>query len=584
MASLAAPEAAPAGGGSRTATLAGAAAAARWVLACVRWFDAGAPWRLALLEAAPPLVPAVAFLALLVVWLRARGPALRGEPLSRAALASLLLVVALAVLFRLPFVVHTAATGITPDGTVYGSVAIRLQQGAERLVFLPSQPYGGTLKSHLAAPLMSLLDPARVFAVVSVAFYALFVAGLYRLTLGLFGGRAALLAGLYAAFSPVSLTRYSLNNDGTYIEVLALGTWALWLAARWTDDGGRRPLLVLTAGLLLGVAFWCHIFTVIHLATVGLAIVLFGGRRAPRSLAAFALGTALGALPALLWNAANDWQSFGYFVPGKARGIEDGGAGAVLGGLGSKVGAMVTGDWPVLMGYDLGYGPPVDGLLLALGWLGTAAAVFAVARAARAAARTRSRPLGVLLLFVASTLVVVALALPHVPGNPRYLVCLMSVLPAFLAEAVAAGRRRLVLFVLVAGSALASLAQLPDSARVDARWREFVASLEREPVRYCYTDFHLATRINFLSGEKVVCSAKLGPITTEYFLDYRSRVEAAPEAALIPVNRTAAGRLERRLDALGVPHERRDWMKPVLLPARKVDPGELFPGREFPAR
>jgi hypothetical protein len=190
----------------------------------------------------------------------------------------------------------------------------------------------------------------------------------------------------------------------------------------------------------------------------------------------------------------------------------------------------------------------------------------------------------VLLLFVALTLVVVALALPHVPGNPRYLVCLMSVLPAFLAEAFAAGRRRLVLFALVAGSALASLAQLPDSARADARWREFVASLEREPVRYCYTDFHLATRINFLSGEKVVCSAKLGPITTEYFLDYRSRVEAAPEAALIPVNRTAAGRLERRLDALGVSHERREWMKPVLLPARKVDPEELFPGREFPAR
>ena len=50
-------------------------------------------------------------------------------------------------------------------------------------------------------------------------------------------------------------------------------------------------------------------------------------------------------------------------------------------------------------------------------------------------------------------------------------------------------------------------------------------------MRFCYTDFHLATRINFLSGEKVICSAKLGPITTEYFLDYRSRVEAATEAA-----------------------------------------------------
>ena len=54
------------------------------------------------------------------------------------------------------------------------------------------------------------------------------------------GPRAALLAGLYAAFSPPFLTRYSLSNDGNYVEVLALGTWALWLAARWTREGGSR--------------------------------------------------------------------------------------------------------------------------------------------------------------------------------------------------------------------------------------------------------------------------------------------------------------------------------------------------------
>jgi hypothetical protein len=497
--------------------------------------------------------------------------------------AGLLLVVGLAVLARLPFVAHGSAAGITPDGTVYGSVALRLHAGTERLVFLPSQPYGGTLKSHLAVPMMGVMDPARAFALVSVAFYAVFVAGLHRLTFRLFGGRAALLAGVYAAFAPVSVTRYSLNNDGTYIEVLALGVWALWLVVRWTEEPGSRPLLVLAAGLLLGVAFWCHIFGVIHLAVATLVIVLFGGRRAPRCLAALASGWALGAAPALLWNAANGWVSFEYFVPGKARGIE-GGAPALLAGLGPKVVAMVTGDWPLLMGYDLGYEPPLDGLLRALGWLGVAAAVVAVGRATRAAVKGRCRPLAVLLLFVATTLAVVTVALSHVPGNPRYLVCLMAVLPAFIAEAFGRGWRRLVFFVLVAGSAVASLAQLPGAARADARWRQFVAELEAEPVRFCYTDFHLATRINFLSGEKVVCSAKLDPITTEYFLDYRAWVEAAPQAALIPVNRTAAARLERRLGDLGLAYERRDWMKPVLLPSRKVDPEELFPGREFPAR
>ena len=91
--------------------------------------------------------------------------------------------------------------------------------------------------------------------------------------------------------------------------------------------------------------------------------------------------------------------------------------------------------------------------------------------------------------------------------------------------------------------------------------------------------------MNFLSGESVVCSAKLGPTTTEYFFDYRRQVEAAPAAALVAVNGANAEKLERRLERLGVTYERKELMKPVLLRlSRKVDPEELFPDREFPLR
>jgi len=93
------------------------------------------------------------------------------------------------------------------------------------------------------------------------------------------------------------------------------------------------------------------------------------------------------------------------------------------------------------------------------------------------------------------------------------------------------------------------------------------------------------TKISFLSEEHLTCSSKLGPILTEYFFEYRQRVEAAPDAALVAVNTTAAEKLERRLERLGVTYERRDLMKPVLLRlSRKVDPSELFPDREFPWR
>jgi hypothetical protein len=570
-------------------TLVGAAAALLWVAACVRWFDVAAPLRPAPLAATPPLPLLAAALLAAVAWLRGRRAALAGAPLGSAA-PGLLLVLALAFFFRLPVAVGGAGAAVTPDGALSGIVALRVADGAERLVFVPHVPYSGSLKSHLTAPLTLVMDPARAFALVSVLFYVAYVAGLFRLALLVAVPRVALLAGLYAAFGPAFLTRYSLSNDGNYVEVLALGTWALWLAARWTRENEARPHLALTAGLLLGLAFWCHILAIVHLLALAAVVALAGRRAAPRSLLALGAGWALGYAPGWLWNLANGWLSFRYLLPGEARAGETGLA-AVATGLGDKFRLMLVDHAPVLMAYDTGYGPAVSGLLASLAWLGVAAALFSAARASRRAWRERSWPLATLLLFAATNLALALVALPHVPGNPRYVLFLMSVVPVFLADALGVGPPRgtragpAVLLVLIATGAAASFAHVPPTLRQDERWRRFVAEMESEGVRHCYTDFHLATRINFLSRERIVCSAKLGPTTTEYFFEYRERVERAPEAAFVAVNRTSAGRLEARLSGLGVAYERRDLMKPVLLRlSRKVDPEELFPGRAFPLR
>jgi hypothetical protein len=604
--SLPASDPSPRGWADR-AGFSGAAAAALWVAFSVRWFDVAAPWRPALLAAVPPLALLAGTGLAAGLWLRGRWRTLAGPPLGPAAPA-LLLLLALAFFFRLPVVVGGAGATVTPDGALSGIVALHVADGSGREVFVPQVPYSGSLKSHLTAPLALVVDPARAFALVSVLFYLAYVAGLFRLALLVAGRRAAVLAGLYAAFSPAFVTRYSLSNDGNYVEVLALGTWALWLAARWTRETDARPRLALAAGLLLGLGFWCHILAVIHLASLvalfGAAAVIPrifgpGGRRgtpdAPgflsvaRSLLALGSGWAIGYVPGWLWNLANGGESFHYLLPGEARAGETGPAGlaAVTAGLGEKLRLMVTDHWPVLMGYDPGYGPVVDAALVFLSWLGVAAALLAAAGAARRAWRERSWPLASLLLFAATNLAIALVGLPHVPGNPRYILFLMSVVPVWLADAFGEGPlwRRLVLAALIATGALASFAQVPPTLRQDAKWREFVADMERDGVRFCYTDFFMATRVNFLSRERIVCSAKLGPITTEYFFEYRDRVEKAPEAAFIAVNRVSAGRLERRLQDLGVGYQRRDLMKPVLLHlSRKVDPEELFPGRTFPMR
>jgi hypothetical protein len=138
---------------------------------------------------------------------------------------------------------------------------------------------------------------------------------------------------------------------------------------------------------------------------------------------------------------------------------------------------------------------------------------------------------------------------------------------------------------LVAFGAVTSLAQAPGALRADAQWRGFVAAMQEAGVRFCHSDFYLAAKVNFLSREAVVCSAKLGPTTTEYFLDYRARAEAAPDAALVAVNTAQAGKLERRLERAGIGYQRLDLMKPVLLRfSRPVDPALLFPDRDFPVR
>jgi hypothetical protein len=553
---------------------AGAGAGLLWALLCLRWFDVGARFRPAWLQALPPALLALAALALLGLWLwRVSGDLRWSRERDRRGL---LLVVGLAILFRLPLAMQGAAAYTTSDGALSGIVALRLREGVERLVFVPHVPYSGSLKSHLTAVLAVFVDMPRAFCLASVLFYALFVAAVHRLAERSAGRGAALAAGLYAAFAPTFVTQYSLSNDGNYVEVLALGTLALWLAVRWIEEPAHRATLALLAGLLLGLAAWCHILAVIHVAAVGLVLLVPAGLRAAASLLRLGLGVALGYAPGLVWNAANGWESLRYLLPGGQRvGASDG-----LGPA-DRAWRMVTDHWPVLMGYDPGYPAAIDRVVAGLAFVGVVAGIVAFVAAREGPASVRR----VLLVFTALNLAVAFFALPHLDGNPRYLLFLAAPIAVFLGHVLHRGSLRLLLAVLVAFGALGSLGQAASKLAEDGAWRGFVARLQDEGVRSCYSDFFTATRINFLSGERTICSAKLGPIRTEYFYDYRERVEAAPEAALVAANHPYAAKVERRLGRLGVTWERRELLKPVLLRlSRKVDPEELFPGTPFPYR
>lgn len=576
------------GSGTRARRAAMIVAALAWVLLCVRWFDAAAPLRPAILGAVPPFVLALLLLGSLAAMGGARAPASPGREWDRG----LLLVVALAILFRLPMAWAGSAGYVTADGALSGLMALDVRDGRAHDVFVPHVPYSGSLKAHVTAPLAALVDPARAFALVSLLFYAAFVAALYRLAAetGLASGRereasAAVAAGLYAAFSPAFVTRYSLSNDGNYVEVLALGTWALVLARRWAREGAGRERRAFAIGLLIGLAFWCHILAVIPAAAIAVFLLVESPRDAlTRALPSGVLGFVLGDLPGLLWNAVNGWDSFAYLRPGAVAATRDPSSAGGMGLL-AKAGALVSDHLLVLLGYDFGYPPALDHLLKAMAMVALASVGLGLVRVLRPPPGEPGRPWRLVLLFTAANLALALLALPYIPGNPRYLLFLMASLPLFLAEGLGGRAGRVVLAVLVAGGAIASWAQAIPTLASDRHWRAFVRALQDEGVRDCYSDFYLATKIDFLSGETVTCSAKLGPTTTEYFFRFRETVDAAPEAALVAVNVTAADKLARRLDRLGVTYERRDLMKPVLLRlSRKVGPEELFPDRDFPLR
>ena len=560
------------GAAERRAAVAGFVAAAAWIVLCARWFDG--PHRGAMLLRIPPALLALALLVAALAWLFARRVPLAGM-MATASPGNLGLAVALAFAFRLPLAWRGAAGYVTADGALSGIVASRIRDGLEHLVFVPHVPYSGSLKSHLAAALGHVVDLPRAYALVSVLFYCLFVAAAFLLAERAWRrSDLALAAGVYLAFAPAFVTRYSLSNDGNYVEVLALGSAALLAVVAWDEDRANRTLPVV-AGLLLGLAFWSHILAVMHAAAAAL-FLLGAGRAALPALLRVLGGFALGYTPGLLWNGANGGESFRYLLPAGTL-VE----GAVPTPFHQKAWGLLSDHAVVLAGYDPGYRGAADFAL----WI---AAIAALAAAAWVAARRRSAgtpALRAVLLLALVNLLVAAAALPHIPGNPRYLLFSILTVTVLLARLAAERWGRPLLVVLVIAGALGSWAQAPGTLRADGEWRRFVADLEAAGVRWCYTDFYLATKINFLSGERVVCSAKLGPTTTEYFFDYRAAVDAAPAAALIAVNTTAVTKLERRLDRLGVTYERRDLMKPVLLGlSRKVDPREIFPGRDFPLR
>lgn len=451
-------------------------------------------------------------------------------------------------------------------------------------IYAPGFPYEGTLKPQLTALLGRLLPGAGtplLYAVSSHLFYLIWTLAVMLLARDVGGLRAALVAGLFMAVPPRFLMAFSLNNVGQYPEVNAFG--ALGLALLVTD----RALLL--PGFLIGLAVWQQLLGVYFVVVAAVAIAFTPGWRRPAPLARALAGFLAGSYPVWAWNAAHGWATFDFFRRGGKE------PAARMAGIPDRLAQTVSLSFPKMFGLtDAGVPGAVATLLgLALPLL-VLIMLWARRREAREGRGRRA-------VFLVGVLFVVVLGVFCASKfsyrglrRPRYLI------PIYTSTAVALGwgldalARRSRLAAAAAALSVVSLDAvglvpwLRGRAPVAAADDAFLRKASELGIRTGYTGFWIGPRFSFLSEGRLVLSGELGPDVSWVHPAHAERVRTEGPDALVVDEPDLALALERRLDLLGVRHERADVSGLTILHhlSRRVRLEELvgYDAEEAPPR
>jgi hypothetical protein len=491
---------------------------------------------------------------------------------------------AVAIASRLPFL--AGAYGLfSSDAAVQGVMALHILEGKHHPVFLYHWSYIGSIKAHLTA-LATLFsgEPVLSFAAAAVLMFGAFAAGVFALARTVLPRAESVVAALYVIAGPGFLTAWASHNEGNYTDVMVMGTAMLILGARMVTETDGRVRRAFWMGVLGGLAFWTHILATYYLLALMLVLVACDwSLRVFRRLAAFGFGFVVGDFPGILWNATHAWLSFRWWALDQSQSSDD-----RWGRTTSQLWEVVTTSSAVLAGWwPLDHPPWLGGF-----WRWALLAVFPVAAIAfavrfrvslRPLLRGRLTPHSLMLGFAILVVVVFAQSsFGWMTDEPRYLLFLYSVFPAFIASALASlwSRRRWVAvvvgFVLIYVNLHGSLVYFVRGLEGDRVNRQFLEDLEALRVSYGHSDYYVSYKYNFLSHGRLVLTSELGPAQKEWYLPYREEVSKAEDVALIPRSFRFARRLGRRLDAKGITYRREDLLYPVLFDfSEKVGPEDL---------
>ena len=487
-------------------------------------------------------MPAGALVATLALRFGFRGEA-PARPRSET-LACLLL----ALLYRLPALFDPWGF-VNKDGAYGAFVALHLQEGVRPApVFTEGANYQGTLKGHLAA-LIGLVtgvhDLSWLIVAASIVLYLVFVAASMALARRLGGRAAAWATGIYLAVSPRFLTVFSLNSVGQYVDILALGGLALALLARLLGEPGGPPARwsYLTLGLLLGAAFWQQPVALAYgLVAVAVLVLRRETWRDPWT-ALVGPGALLGALPVLIWNAQNAWDSS--FILGR----EPAEVQAQIAAIPVLAERAVAVAFPVLAGLSPHH--PWGGLafvrLAATALLPLLLVAYLALKGPGIVRSLREgRPDAAILppLLMAACLALFwSVAAGNVYKRPRYLLPVLaaSALHLGVLAGFAWARPRLrpgvvaLMAALLAFAVAGTAPRLAEARLIASDYRRLVESLDRLRIRTAYSDFSISAPVTMFTRERILVSPRLGPTPAYESESLASRVDrAGPDAYILP--------------------------------------------------
>jgi 4-amino-4-deoxy-L-arabinose transferase-like glycosyltransferase len=202
-------------------------------------------------------------------------------------------------------------TGSVPfngDEAVVGLMARHIL-GGERPIFFYGQAYMGSLDAWLVAGMFRLLgESVLAIRAVQILLYALFLVTLWLLVRRFYKHPLpAHWAVLMAAVPPVLLTTYTTASLGGYGELLVLGNLILlWSLVIIDGESELCWWTWLALGSAAGLAFWVLALAIVYLIPMGVMIFF---RRVPRRISHFGLGLAGFLLTSSPWWMANLVQS-----------------------------------------------------------------------------------------------------------------------------------------------------------------------------------------------------------------------------------------------------------------------------------